>query len=80
MIDLSNKNALVTGAALGIGKGISKVLAEQGANVVVSDIDLEGANALPKRLLNRADNPSQPAWMSRVPMLHNRYFQTYWNN
>jgi NAD(P)-dependent dehydrogenase (short-subunit alcohol dehydrogenase family) len=43
MIDLSNKNALVTGAALGIGKGISKVLAEQGANVVVSDIDLEGA-------------------------------------
>tara|TARA_B100000586_G_scaffold90553_1_gene64496 strand:- start:1472 stop:2335 length:864 start_codon:yes stop_codon:yes gene_type:complete len=43
MIDLSNKNALVTGAASGIGKGISKVLAEQGANVVLSDIDPDGA-------------------------------------
>ena len=43
MIDLSNKNALVTGAAVGIGRGVSKVLAEQGANVVVSDIDADGA-------------------------------------
>ena len=45
MIDLSGKNALVTGAAVGIGRGVSKVLAEQGANVVVSDIDLDGAKS-----------------------------------
>ena len=43
MINLNGKNALVTGGANGIGKGIAIVLAAQGANVVVSDVDLESA-------------------------------------
>ena len=51
MIDLSNKNALVTGAAVGIGRGVSKVLAEQGANVVVSDIDSDGAKSTSEEII-----------------------------
>ena len=42
-IDLSGKVAHVTGGAKGIGKAISTALAMAGARVMVSDIDLEGA-------------------------------------
>ena len=38
MKDLSGKTAIVTGAASGIGLGIATALAEQGANVVMADI------------------------------------------
>ncbi len=38
---LKDKNALVTGAAQGIGKAIALALAGHGANIVVSDINLE---------------------------------------
>jgi 3-oxoacyl-[acyl-carrier protein] reductase len=37
------KLALVTGAARGIGKAIALTLVRDGANVVVTDVDLEGA-------------------------------------
>ncbi|MCU0243066.1 MAG: SDR family NAD(P)-dependent oxidoreductase, partial [Vicinamibacteria bacterium] len=42
-MDLKGKNALVTGAAQGIGKAIALRLAEAGANVVVADINLDQA-------------------------------------
>jgi len=42
-VELSGKVALVTGAAQGIGKAISLLLARSGAEVVVSDINLEKA-------------------------------------
>ena len=41
--DLSGKTALVTGAAGGIGRAISRLLAENGAAIVVADIDGAGA-------------------------------------
>jgi NAD(P)-dependent dehydrogenase (short-subunit alcohol dehydrogenase family) len=42
--DLSGKTALVTGAAGGIGRAISKLLADNGAAIVVADIDGAGAH------------------------------------
>ena len=41
--DLSNKVALVTGAAHGIGLATARLLADNGARVVVADIDEAGA-------------------------------------
>jgi len=40
-MQLKDKNALVTGAAQGIGRAIALALAGAGANIVVSDINLE---------------------------------------
>ncbi|MFC2005616.1 SDR family NAD(P)-dependent oxidoreductase [Chloroflexota bacterium] len=41
---LENRVAIVTGGANGIGRGITLRLAQEGADVVVADIDLDGAN------------------------------------
>lgn len=58
MFDLKGKNALVTGAAAGIGRGMAVALAKQGANValcdlpgvsmadVQKDVEAQGARAL----------------------------------
>ncbi len=42
-IDLSSKNALVTGGATGIGEACARMLSEAGARVAVLDINLPGA-------------------------------------
>lgn len=46
LFDLSGKIALVTGASRGIGEAIAKLLAEQGAHVLVSSRKLEGCQAV----------------------------------
>ncbi len=46
MIELANRVAVVTGAARGIGREIALKLARAGCNVVVSDIDLAGAQSV----------------------------------
>lgn len=40
---LQNKVAIVTGAAAGMGKAISELFAQEGAKVLVSDINIESA-------------------------------------
>ncbi len=52
MISLENKVALVTGSARGIGAAIATKLAEAGCNVVISDIDQPGADAMAETIQN----------------------------
>lgn len=47
---LDNRVAVVTGAARGIGRAIARRLAEQGAAVVIADIDRAGAEEAAKEL------------------------------
>jgi len=51
---LRDKSALVTGAARGIGFGIARVLAEEGARVAIVDLDAGEAAAAAKQLGNGA--------------------------
>ena len=50
MIDLTGKVALVTGGARGIGRGICLTLAEQGADVSVADLNMEGAASVAEEI------------------------------
>lgn len=51
--DLSGKNAVVTGGAMGIGRGIVTKFVEAGANVVVADLDDETAAKTAKAAVGR---------------------------
>ncbi len=64
----SGKTAIVTGAAQGIGEAIARRLADDGARVVVSDINADGAQKVAKSLPHDAiaitcdiSNPDQVA-------------------
>lgn len=48
--DLTGKNAVVTGGAMGIGYGIAKRLNEAGANVLIADLDFDTAQTAAKKL------------------------------
>ncbi len=58
-IELTDKIALVTGGAAGIGRACAQILAEAGARVVIADINLAGAQevaaGLPQGLALRCD-------------------------
>lgn len=43
MIDLTGKSAIVAGGASDVGRGVALVLAEQGADIVICDLDVEFA-------------------------------------
>ena len=49
-MELKDKVAIVTGAGRGIGEGIAIALAKEGANVIVSDIDLESCGEVVKKI------------------------------
>jgi NAD(P)-dependent dehydrogenase (short-subunit alcohol dehydrogenase family) len=48
---LKDKVAIVTGAASGMGKAIAKLYAQEGAKIIVSDLNLEGAEAVVKEII-----------------------------
>jgi len=71
--DLAGQVAIVTGSARGIGKAIALALARRGADVVVSDIDADGARAtadeieqLGRRALAERCNVAQRAEVERL--------------
>ena len=49
-MDLTGKVALVTGAAQGIGKAVAMLLAQRGADIIISDINLEKAEETSKEI------------------------------
>lgn len=50
MFSLSNRNALITGAARGLGLAIARGLAQAGARVALTDVDADGAEAAARAL------------------------------
>ncbi len=51
--ELARRVALVTGAANGIGRAVSRRLAAEGCHVVVTDLDGEGASAVAREICDR---------------------------
>lgn len=49
-MDLSNKTAIITGAASGIGKAIARQFIEQGANVAIADLNIDAARETAEQL------------------------------
>jgi 3-oxoacyl-[acyl-carrier protein] reductase len=47
---IEGKNAIVTGSARGIGKAIAEKLAREGANVLISDVNIEAAEETAKEI------------------------------
>jgi 2-deoxy-D-gluconate 3-dehydrogenase len=56
LIDLSGKSAIVTGAAMGIGRGIAERLHEAGASVLVADLDPAAAEQTVSVLNDRRES------------------------
>jgi NAD(P)-dependent dehydrogenase (short-subunit alcohol dehydrogenase family) len=48
--DLDGKVAIVTGGANGLGRAMVECFVEEGARVVIADVDAEGGDALARRL------------------------------
>lgn len=78
MKDFTDKVAVVTGAAQGIGRAIATLLAENGANVILADLKVEEAEPAAKDIaaksgqraiavrVNVADNASAKALIDRA--------------
>ena len=72
-IDLSSQVAVVTGGAAGIGRAIACLLAENGAQVVIVDVDAERARNTAKEIstqgrscVEMSANVADPAQMAKV--------------
>lgn len=62
MLDLTGKTALVTGAGSGMGQGIARQLASQGAHVIVNDIDAEKAQLSAQQIVADGKQASHSVW------------------
>lgn len=60
IFDLSGKSAIITGARRGIGKGIATALAEAGADILVSDIDLADCEAVCAEITEKTSRKAIP--------------------
>lgn len=77
---LANKIALVTGAGSGFGRAIATRFASEGCKVLVSDVNVQGAQETAE-MINKPDLThvlqfdvtSQPAWTSAVKEVESRF-------
>ena len=53
-MNFKGNTAVITGAAVGIGRAVALLLAEGGANLVLTDINYEGLEKVKVRAQNRA--------------------------
>jgi NAD(P)-dependent dehydrogenase (short-subunit alcohol dehydrogenase family) len=78
-VDLGGRVAVVTGGAGAIGTAICRMLAENGARVVVADIDIDGAHALfaglPDAMACHIDVSSETSTRDGVAAVMARYGQ-----
>ena len=72
-VDLSGQIAVVTGGAAGIGRAIAYLLAENGARVVIVDVDTEQAQSTASEIsakggscVEMSANVADPAQMAKV--------------
>lgn len=66
MVKFSGKIALVTGAGSGIGQGVAKAFAAQGASVIVADYNEEGARQTCESLERLLEGQAHLTWMLDV--------------
>ena len=55
-MNFTDKTALVTGAAVGIGRAVALKLAQEGANLVLVDVNAEKLSELKAELKTYSDN------------------------
>lgn len=75
---ISEKVALVTGAASGIGRAISETLANEGAHVVVADVNESGARETARvigdgALFQYLDVTNENDWQTAISMASERF-------
>ncbi len=64
MTRLAGKTAIITGGASGFGEGMAKRFAEEGAKIVVADLNLKGAQKVASAIGKAAPSRCMP--MSRA--------------
>ncbi len=77
MARLQNKIAIVTGGASGIGKATSELFAEEGATVIIADVNAkagdEAAAAIPNALFIAHDAGEEDSWKTLMADVLKRF-------
>lgn len=68
---IAGKTVFITGGASGIGRATARLFVQEGARVVVADIDIEGASRTAREIGNEAlalplDVSSEPQWQEAL--------------